>query len=181
MKVSATSLPEVKVIEPGVFRDERGFFFESYNRRDISRAAGISDEFVQDNQSRSSRGVLRGLHYQIEQPQSKLVRVLNGRIFDVCVDIRRSSPRFGQWVGIELSADTACMTWVPIGFAHGFLVISETADVLYKTTDYYAPQHARSIRWNDEQINIAWPDVGPPILSLKDEQAPSLSQAELFD
>jgi dTDP-4-dehydrorhamnose 3,5-epimerase len=181
VNVTATHLPEVKVIEPDVIRDERGFFFESYNRRDLANTVGVTDEFVQDNHSRSSRGVLRGLHYQIEQSQSKLVRVLNGRIFDVCVDIRRSSPRFGQWVGIELSAETASMTWVPTGFAHGFLVLSETADVLYKTTDYYAPQHARSILWNDEQINIAWPDVGPPILSPKDAQAPSLTQADLFD
>ena len=180
MKVTATSLPEVLVIEPRVFGDSRGFFYESWNERAFG-AAGIEAHFVQDNHSRSERNVLRGLHYQLRQPQGKLVRAMTGAIFDVVVDIRRSSPRFGQWVGVALSADTHHALWVPAGFAHGFCVVSEFAEVLYKATDFYAPEHERSILWNDAAIGIDWPISAPPLLSVKDAKALPLAAAEVFD
>jgi dTDP-4-dehydrorhamnose 3,5-epimerase len=180
VKVSPTGLPEVLVLEPKVFSDERGFFFEPYNRRAFREATGFDVEFVQDNHSRSKRGVLRGLHYQIRQPQGKLVRVLAGRIFDVAVDLRRSSSTFGKWAGLELDSQTKHALWVPPGFAHGFLVLSETADILYKTTDYYAPQHERTLRWDDPRLAVAWPLSGEPILSDKDRRGASLADAETY-
>lgn len=180
MKVTPTRLPEVLLIEPKVFGDDRGFFFESWNEREF-RSAGIDQRFVQDNHSKSARHVLRGLHYQIRQPQGKLVRVVAGEIFDVAVDIRRSSPRFGQHVTVSLSADRHNMLWVPIGFAHGFCVVSDTAEVVYKTTDLYAPEHERTIRWNDPAIGIGWPISVPPILSAKDSKGVLLNEAEVFD
>ena len=178
MKATRLSIPEVVLIEPKVFGDARGFFFESFNQKAFNEATGTNHAFVQDNHSRSSRGVLRGLHYQIQQPQGKLVRVARGAVFDVAVDIRRSSPTFGQWVGAELSEDNQHQLWVPPGFAHGFLVLSESADFLYKTTDYYAPQHERSIAWNDPSIGISWPALAQgqqPLLSAKDSAAPLLA------
>ena len=169
MKATRLAIPEVVLIEPKVFGDARGFFFESYNQRAFNEATGTDFQFVQDNHSRSAKGVLRGLHYQLRQPQGKLVRVVQGAVFDVAVDIRKSSPTFGQWVGVELSADNHRQLWVPPGFAHGFLVLSESAEFLYKTTDYYAPQHERCIAWNDPTLAIAWPDMGmAPTLSAKD-------------
>jgi dTDP-4-dehydrorhamnose 3,5-epimerase len=174
------AIPDVLIIEPKVFGDARGFFFESFNRREFGRATGLDVEFVQDNHSRSERGVLRGLHYQIRQPQGKLVRVVRGAVFDVAVDVRRSSPTFGRWVGVELTEDNHRQLWVPPGFAHGFVVTSETADFLYKTTDYYAPEHERCIAWNDPSIGVSWPVDGEPKLSPKDMQGMPLSQAELF-
>lgn len=180
MKVTSTSLPEVLLVSPKVFGDSRGFFFESWNQQTFSEC-GIDAKFVQDNHSRSARGVLRGLHYQIRHPQGKLVRVLSGSIFDVAVDIRRSSPRFGQWTGIVLGAEAHHSLWVPAGFAHGFCVLSEFAEVLYKTTDYYAPEQERCIIWNDAAIGIQWPLPSPPILSAKDQQGMALVDAEVFD
>ena len=180
MKVTPTRLTEVLLIEPRVFGDNRGFFFESWNEREF-RSAGIDQRFVQDNHSKSARDVLRGLHYQIKQPQGKLVRVVAGEIFDVAVDIRRSSPRFRQHVTVNLSADKHKMLWVPVGFAHGFCVVSESAEVLYKTTDLYAPEHERTIAWNDPAIGIHWPFSGTPILSAKDRQGVSLDEADVFD
>lgn len=180
MKATRLAIPDVVLIEPKVFGDTRGFFFESFNQRAFNEATGTNHPFVQDNHSRSSRGVLRGLHYQIQQPQGKLVRVARGAVFDVAVDIRKSSPTFGQWVGAELSEDNQHQLWVPPGFAHGFVVLSESADFLYKTTDYYAPEHERSIAWNDPTLAIAWPDIGmAPVLSGKDQQGKWLEQAEL--
>lgn len=179
MKATPTQLPEVLLIEPKVFGDSRGFFFESWNEREFERA-GIHARFVQDNHSRSGRGVLRGLHYQIPQPQGKLVRVVAGEIFDVAVDIRRSSPMFGRWTGNRLSAETPRMIWVPVGFAHGFCVLSESAEVLYKTTDFYAPEHERCIAWNDPDLRIDWPLPGTPALSPKDATGTRLSDAEVF-
>ena len=182
MKVTPTAIPEVLVIEPKLFGDSRGFFFESFNQKAFDDAVGRHVEFVQDNHSRSARGVLRGLHYQIQQPQGKLVRVVSGSVYDVAVDIRHSSPTFGKWVGVELSEENQRQFWVPPGFAHGFLVLSETADFLYKTTDYYAPTHERAILWNDPSLAIAWPEVGaPPTLSAKDAVASPLVSAEVFD
>lgn len=182
MKATPTAIPEVLVIEPKVFGDARGFFYESFNSKAFDEAAGRHVEFVQDNHSRSAKGVLRGLHYQIQQPQGKLVRVVQGAVFDVAVDIRKSSPSFGQWVGVELTADTHKQLWIPAGFAHAFLVLSTTADFLYKTTDYYAPAHERCIAWNDPTLGIAWPDIGmAPVLSAKDQAGASLNQAEIFD
>jgi dTDP-4-dehydrorhamnose 3,5-epimerase len=179
MKITRLAIPDVILIEPKVFGDERGFFFESFNQRAFNEATGTDYQFVQDNHSRSGRGVLRGLHYQIQQPQGKLVRVVQGAVFDVAVDIRKSSRTYGQWVGVELSADNHHQLWVPPGFAHGFLVLSESADFLYKTTDYYAPQHERSIAWNDPDIAITWPEIGAPLaLSAKDRAAPLLREAE---
>ena len=178
MKATRLSIPEVVLIEPKVFGDARGFFFESFNQKAFNEATGTNHAFVQDNHSRSSRGVLRGLHYQIQQPQGKLVRVARGAVFDVAVDIRRSSPTFGQWVGVELSEDNQHQLWVPPGFAHGFVVLSESADFLYKTTDYYAPQHERSIAWHDPSIGISWPALAQgqqPLLSAKDSAAPLLA------
>jgi dTDP-4-dehydrorhamnose 3,5-epimerase len=180
MKVTATSLPEVLLIEPKVFGDERGFFLESYNRRALEDATGIARVFVQDNHSRSARNVLRGLHYQIGQPQGKLLRVVQGAVFDVAVDIRRSSPTFGRWVGFELSAENRRMTWVPEGFAHGFLVLSESADVLYKATDYFAPEFERTIAWNDPDLGIAWPLESAPVLSDKDRRGVAFASAETY-
>lgn len=180
MQVTQTSLPEVLLIEPKVFGDARGFFFESYNDKHYSALAGISSPFVQDNHSRSAQGVLRGLHYQIQQPQGKLVRVIAGVVFDVAVDIRRSSRTFGQWTGQMLTADNQRQMWIPTGFAHGFLVLSEGAEFLYKTTDYWAPTHERCIRWDDPDIGIQWPLGSPPVLSAKDAQGTALRNAEVF-
>ena len=181
MNVIPTALPEVLIVEPKVFGDARGFFFESFNQQVFQEKTGLNLEFVQDNHSRSSQGVLRGLHYQIQQPQGKLVRVARGSVFDVAVDIRRSSPRFGQWVGVELSEDNHRQMWIPPGFAHGFVVTSESADFLYKTTDYYAPEHERCILWSDSQINIHWPQLNHLKLSDKDQAGLSLSGAEVFE
>ena len=180
MKVIPTTLPDVLLIEPKVFGDARGFFFESFNQKAFNAATGLKLDFVQDNHSRSARGVLRGLHYQIQQPQGKLVRVVRGSVFDVAVDLRKSSPTFGQWVGAELSEDNHRQMWVPPGFAHGFVVTSESADLLYKTTDYYAPQHERCIAWNDPAIGIEWPLAEPPQLSAKDQAGVLLAAAEVF-
>lgn len=180
MIVNRTKIPEVFVIEPKVFGDARGFFMETYNRLAFSDATGVDLEFVQDNHSRSSRGVLRGLHYQIQHTQGKLLRVIEGEIYDVAVDLRKSSPTFGQWVAVTLSAENRRQIWVPQGFAHGFYVVSEVAQVLYKTTDYYAPEYERSILWNDPQLNIPWPVEGTPELSAKDRQGMSFEQAEYF-
>jgi len=179
MNVIPTEIPDVLIIEPRVFGDDRGFFFESFNHRNFVEKTEAQVEFVQDNHSLSSRNVLRGLHYQIQQPQGKLVRAVMGEIFDVAVDIRRSSPTFGQWVGCLLSAENKRQLWVPVGFAHGFLVRSEVAEVLYKTTDYYAPQHERSLLWNDPEIGIAW-DCDEPILSKKDQEGQLFKAAETF-
>jgi dTDP-4-dehydrorhamnose 3,5-epimerase len=181
MNIQRTAIPEVIVIEPKVFGDERGFFMESFNQRAFDEAAGRPVHFVQDNHSRSGKGVLRGLHYQIQQPQGKLVRVTHGAVFDVAVDIRASSGTFGQWVGVELTASNHRQLWVPEGFAHGFVVLSKTADFLYKTTDYYAPAHERCIRWDDPQIGIEWPQLaGRPLLSAKDAAGQALAAAETF-
>ncbi|MEL5849771.1 MAG: dTDP-4-dehydrorhamnose 3,5-epimerase [Candidatus Igneacidithiobacillus chanchocoensis] len=177
-----TALPEVLLLEPKVFGDARGFFFESYNRQDFEAATGLDASFVQDNHSRSAQGVLRGLHYQLVKPQGKLVRVVDGAVWDVAVDLRRSSPRFGQWVGVELSAENKRQLWVPPGFGHGFLTLSAHAEFLYKTTDYWYPEHERSVRWNDPQLGIAWPlqAVGEPVLAGKDAGAPTLAIAETY-
>jgi dTDP-4-dehydrorhamnose 3,5-epimerase len=181
LKVTPTSIPDVLVIEPKVFGDERGFFYESFNQKAFNEATGLNETFVQDNHSRSAKGVLRGLHYQIQQPQGKLVRVVRGAVFDVAVDIRKSSATFGQWVGVELSEENHKQLWVPAGFAHGFLVLSESADFLYKTTSYYAPAHERCIAWNDSSLSINWPDIGmQPSLSQKDMKSLSLERAEVF-
>jgi dTDP-4-dehydrorhamnose 3,5-epimerase len=180
MKVVATAIPDVVILEPRVFEDERGLFLESWNARDLRAALGRDVSFVQDNHSGSRRGVLRGLHYQIVQPQAKLVRVARGRVFDVAVDLRRSSATFGRWVGAELSADNRRQVFVPTGFAHGFLVVSDEADVLYKTTDYYAPQHERCLIWNDPDVGIAWPLAGEPVLAAKDRAGLRLREAETF-
>ncbi len=181
MNVIETALPGVLVLEPKVFGDARGFFLDSYNRARFLEATGVDADFVQDNHSRSAHGVLRGLHYQIRQPQGKLVRVVSGAVFDVAVDLRRSSPTFGRWAGVELSAENQRQLWVPPGFGHGFLVLSDSADFLYKTTDYYAPEHERGIAWNDPAIGIDWPLHGMPQLSAKDAAAPLLAAAEVFD
>jgi len=181
MKATPTVIPDVLVIEPKVFGDARGFFFESFNQKAFNEAVGQHVDFVQDNHSRSVKGVLRGLHYQVQQPQGKLVRVVSGAVFDVAVDIRRSSATFGKWVGVELSESNHKQLWVPAGFAHGFLVLSETADFLYKTTDYYAPTHERCIRWDDASIGIDWPDTGArPALSAKDGAGADFDAAEVF-
>ncbi len=182
MKATRTNIPDVMVLEPKVFGDERGFFFESFNQKAFNEATCLNVNFVQDNHSRSTRGVLRGLHYQLLQPQGKLVRVVRGAVFDVAVDVRRSSPTFGQWVGMELTEDNHKQFWVPAGFAHGFVVLSDTADFLYKTTSYYAPAHERCIAWNDPTIGIQWPDIGmAPMLSSKDQHGIQLATADLFD
>ena len=181
MNIIKTDLPDVLIIEPKVFGDARGFFYESFNARTFAEATGLRVTFMQDNHSRSAKNVLRGLHYQIKQPQGKLVRVVAGEVFDVAVDLRKSSPTFGQWTGALLSAENKRMLWVPEGFAHGFLVISESSDFLYKTTDYYAPAHERCIAWNDEQIGVQWPLTGPPTLAAKDAAGKRLSDAEVFD
>ena len=178
--VSKTNIPDLLILEPKVFGDSRGFFFESFNQQNFNQVTGLDVNFVQDNHSRSAQGVLRGLHYQLQQPQGKLVRVVRGAVFDVAVDIRQSSPTFGQWAGVELTEDNQKQVWVPPGFAHGFVVLSDTADFLYKTTDYYAPQHERSIAWNDPAIGITWPQGLQPQLSTKDQTAKLLAEAELF-
>lgn len=180
MNVIATQLSEVLIIEPKVFGDDRGFFYESFNARAFADATGCTLQFVQDNHSRSSRGVLRGLHYQIEQPQGKLVRVTAGEVLDVAVDIRRHSPTFGQWASVRLSALNQRQLWIPPGFAHGFVVLSESADFLYKTTDYYAPSAERCIRWDDPQLAIDWELQGTPTLSPKDQNGKFLNEADLF-
>ena len=180
MRALSTAIEGVLILEPKVFGDARGFFMESYNRRAFAEATGLDVDFVQDNHSRSRKGVLRGLHYQIQQPQGKLVRVVRGAVLDVAVDIRKSSPTFGQWVAEELSEDNHRQLWVPPGFAHGFMVLSETAEFLYKTTDYYAPAHERSIAWNDPAIGIQWPAGLVPQLSAKDKAGVSIQQAEVF-
>ena len=180
MKVTQSELPDVLIIEPKVFGDERGFFMESYNKRDFKQATGLDADFVQDNHSRSVRNVLRGLHYQVRQAQGKLVRVVAGELYDVAVDLRKSSPTFGRWVGFALSAENRRMAWIPPGFAHGFLVISESAEFLYKTTDYYAPQHEKTILWNDSEIGIRWPLAGRPVLSAKDSNGTRFRDADYF-
>ncbi len=181
MTITPTKIPDVFIIEPKVFGDERGFFFESFNQKNFTEKTGITSEFVQDNHSRSVKGVLRGLHYQIQQTQGKLLRVIAGEIFDVAVDMRKSSPNFGEWVGCILSAENKRQFWVPPGFAHGFLVTSDIAEVLYKTTDYYAPNYERSLLWNDPDVGIDWPLNGiTPILSVKDQEGQPLKTAEFF-
>ncbi len=180
MKVIATDIPDVLIIEPAVFGDERGFFFESFNEKILSEKAKIHDKFVQDNHSRSMKGVLRGLHYQLNQTQGKLVRVSLGEVFDVAVDIRKSSPTFGNWVGVTLSAENKRMLWVPKGFAHGFVVLSDVAEFLYKTTDFYDPASERCIRWDDPDLSIDWPKGIIPSLSAKDSQGKTLKEAEVF-
>ena len=179
MNLIPTNLPDVLLIEPKVFGDTRGFFFESYNRRALAEL-GLDVEFVQDNHSRSARNVLRGLHYQIVNPQGKLVRVVAGEVFDVAVDLRRASPTFGQWTGQTLSAENKRMMWVPPGFAHGFCVVSEFAEFLYKTTDYWYPEHERSLLWNDAELNIPWPLSDEPVLAAKDRAGKPLSEAETY-
>lgn len=180
MKATPLAIPEVILFEPKVFGDERGFFFESFNHRSFEESIGREAKFVQDNHSRSAKNVLRGLHYQIQHPQGKLVRVVQGEVFDVAVDLRESSPTFGQWVGALLNADNKNQLWVPEGFAHGFYVLSESAEFLYKTTDYYAPGHERCIAWNDPTLAIIWPEGGPPIVSEKDAQGRLFRDADYF-
>ena len=181
MRATSLAIPDVVLLEPKVLGDDRGFFFESFNQAKFEAAIGRKVNFVQDNHSRSAKNVLRGLHYQIDQPQGKLVRVVQGEVFDVAVDIRKSSPTFGQWVGEILSAENKRQMWVPEGFAHGFVVLSDTAEFLYKTTNYYAPEHERCIAWNDPTIGIIWPEGLTPQLSAKDQVGQALSKAELFD
>jgi dTDP-4-dehydrorhamnose 3,5-epimerase len=179
MKVIKTVIPDVLTIEPKVFGDGRGFFYESFNQKAFNEATGLNVSFVQDNHSRSAKGVLRGLHYQIQQPQGKLVRVVKGAVFDVAVDIRKSSPTFGLWVGTELSEENRRQMWIPAGIAHGFLVLSVSAEFLYKTTDYYAPEYERCILWNDSALGIKWPTNEEPQLSAKDQQGQLLADAEI--
>ena len=181
MKVVRSEIADVLILEPRIFGDDRGFFLESYNKRLLKDATGIEQDFVQDNHSRSARNVLRGLHYQIRQPQGKLVRVIQGAVFDVAVDLRRSSPTFGKWVGFELSAENKRVAWVPEGFAHGFLVLSESADVLYKATAYFAPESERTIAWNDPDLAITWPLQGEPVLSDKDRRGVAFGSAETYE
>jgi len=181
MKIIKTSIPDVRIIEPEVFRDDRGFFFECFNKALWQEATGLKADFVQDNHSRSVKNVLRGLHYQVKQPQGKIVRVVVGEVFDVAVDLRKTSPTLGQWVGVKLSDKNKHQLWVPKGFAHGFLVLSAVSEVLYKTTDYYAPEYERSITWNDSDIGIDWPLQVKPLLSKKDALASSFKDAELFE
>lgn len=180
MQIQTTAIPDLLIIEPKVFGDERGFFYESFNARRFTELTGVKTNFVQDNHSKSARNVLRGLHYQIRQPQGKLVRVIAGEVFDVAVDIRKSSPTFGHWVGVTLSADNKRQLWIPEGFAHGFVVTSESAEFLYKTTDYWAPEFERSILWNDPAIGIEWPMDAQPLLSGKDKMGQLLAEAEVF-
>jgi dTDP-4-dehydrorhamnose 3,5-epimerase len=181
MSATSLSIPEVILFEPKVFGDERGFFFESFNQARFEAAVGKSVQFVQDNHSKSSKGVLRGLHYQVQQPQGKLVRVVQGEVFDVAVDLRKSSSTFGRWVGARLSGDNKRQLWVPAGFAHGFVVLSDSAEFLYKTTDYYAPAHERSLLWNDPSIAVDWPIDFPPLVSEKDRNAKCLVDADCFE
>jgi dTDP-4-dehydrorhamnose 3,5-epimerase len=180
MPIQTTAIPDVLIIEPKVFGDDRGFFYESFNHRVFQELTGVQTSFVQDNHSKSAKNVLRGLHYQLQQAQGKLVRVIAGEVFDVAVDIRKSSPTFGRWVGVVLSADNKRQLWIPPGFAHGFVVTSESAEFLYKTTDYWAPEHERSILWNDPAIGIEWPLDAAPLLSGKDQQGTLLAEAEVF-
>jgi dTDP-4-dehydrorhamnose 3,5-epimerase len=180
MKIEATQIPGVLIVEPDIFGDDRGFFLESFNEREM-RNIGIDVHFVQDNHSRSQRNVLRGLHYQISQPQGKLVRVVSGKVFDVAVDLRRDSPAFGKWVGVELSAENKRIFWLPPGMAHGFVVLSDSADFLYKATEYYAPKSERTILWNDPDLGIEWPLAGQPILSAKDAAATTFKAAEVYE
>ncbi len=181
MQVVQTAIPEVLILEPQVYGDERGFFFESFNQQKFETLTGAKVDFVQDNHSKSAVNVLRGLHYQIQQPQGKLVRVVAGEVFDVAVDLRRQSATFGKWVGVILSAENKRQLWVPPGFAHGFLVLKEGTEFLYKTTDYYAPQHERCIRWDDPEIGIEWPLVNDPVLSAKDQLGLDFSKADVFE
>ena len=178
--VTPTAIPEVLILEPQVFGDARGFFFESFNQRDFADKTGVDLSFVQDNHSKSAQGVLRGLHYQIQHPQGKLVRVVQGQVFDVVVDLRQSSPTLGQWVGVYLDAQKHQQLWVPPGFAHGFVVLSETAEFLYKTTDYWYPTHERSLRWDDPTVGITWPMQGQPLLAAKDAATAMWAEAEKF-
>ncbi len=180
MKVTSTALPEVLLIEPRVFADSRGFFMESWNAQGFRAATGVEATFVQDNHSCSPRNVLRGIHYQVVRPQGKLVRVVTGSVYDVAVDLRRSSPTFGRWVGYELSAANRLQMWIPPGFGHGFLVLSESADFLYKTTEYWIGEHDRTLRWNDPRLAIDWPLQGEPVLAAKDAAAPLLDAADIF-
>lgn len=181
MQATPLAIPDVIVFEPKVFGDDRGFFFESFNQKVFEEVVGRPVTFLQDNHSRSAKGVLRGLHYQIKQPQGKLVRVTSGEVFDVAVDLRKSSATFGQWVGVHLSAENKKQLWIPEGFAHGFVVLSENAEFLYKTTDYWAPEHERSLAWDDTSVGIEWPMSGQPVLSAKDQKAVSFDVAEVFD
>jgi len=180
MNIIKTDLPDVLIMEPRVFGDARGFFYESFNQKSWQQKTGLQTTFVQDNHSRSEKNVLRGLHYQIQQPQGKLVRVIRGAVFDVAVDLRKRSPAFGRWVGVELSEDNCRQLWIPEGFAHGFLVLTDTAEFLYKTTDYWAPQYERTIIWNDPDLAIVWPLQSPPILSDKDVKGMLMREAECF-
>jgi dTDP-4-dehydrorhamnose 3,5-epimerase len=180
MQVVTTELPGVLLLEPKVFADDRGFFFESYNRRAFHKATGVDVEFVQDNHSSSKKNVLRGLHYQLRQAQGKLVRVISGEVWDVAVDLRRASPTFGRWAGFTLSAQSKRMAWIPPGFAHGFVVVSDAAEVLYKATDYYAPEHERTLLWSDPALGIRWPLAGAPVLTDKDRRGVPLASAEAF-
>ena len=180
MKMTPTNIPDVLIIEPKVFGDARGFFYESFNQKAFNEVTGQNATFVQDNHSRSIKGVLRGLHYQIQHPQGKLVRVTHGEVFDVAVDLRRSSPSFGKWVGMVLSADNKRQLWIPPGFAHGFVVTSESAEFLYKTTDYWYPEHERSLLWDDPGVGVAWPIIGAPQLAAKNVAGKTLGEAEVF-
>ncbi|MET3135801.1 dTDP-4-dehydrorhamnose 3,5-epimerase [Undibacterium sp. GrIS 1.2] len=180
MKVTPTNLPEVMIIEPRVFGDDRGFFYESFNAKKFAELTGVETNFVQDNHSMSAKNVLRGMHYQIQQAQGKLVRVISGEVFDVAVDLRKSSPRFGQWTGVTLSAANQRQLWIPPGFAHGFVVTSDKAEFLYKTTDYWAPEHERCLQWNDPAIGIQWPLEDEPVMSAKDQIGKLLVDAEVF-
>lgn len=180
MRVIQTAIPDVLIVEPQVHGDNRGFFFESFNQAAFERATGVNALFVQDNHSRSGKGVLRGLHYQIQRPQGKLVRVVQGAVFDVAVDLRRSSPFFGRWVGVELSAENKRQLWIPQGFAHGFVVVSESADFLYKTTDYWQPEYERSLLWNDPTVGVEWPVMGQVTLAAKDAAGKILADADTF-
>ncbi|WP_426074151.1 dTDP-4-dehydrorhamnose 3,5-epimerase [Janthinobacterium sp. DSP2-3-3] len=180
MQIQTTSIPDILILEPTVFGDDRGFFYESFNQKRFAELTGVTRDFVQDNHSKSAKGVLRGLHYQIQQPQGKLVRVTAGEVFDVAVDLRKSSPTFGRWVGVTLSAANKRQLWIPEGFAHGFVVTSDSAEFLYKTTDYWAPEFERSLLWNDPAIGIDWPLDGEPLLSGKDKVGTSLANADVF-
>ena len=181
MNIIKTEIPDVLIIEPKVFGDARGFFYESFNQKVWREKTGIDAVFVQDNHSRSAKNVLRGLHYQIRQPQGKLVRAVRGAVFDVAVDLRRKSPTFGRWVGTELSEENRRQLWIPVGFAHGFLVLSDVAEFLYKTTDYWAPEYERTIIWNDPDLAVAWPLQGEPVLSAKDARGTAFKEAEVFE
>lgn len=181
MQHIATKISDVLIIEPKVFGDDRGFFYESFNKKDFVEATGVNAEFVQDNHSKSTKGVLRGLHYQIKRPQGKLVRVCHGEVIDIAVDVRKSSATFGQWVGVNLSAENKRQLWVPEGFAHGFVVLSDTAEFLYKTTDYYAPEYERCIRWDDNDLSIDWQYDNVPLVSEKDAKGSLFKEAELFE